>query len=315
MERLTRNYGDRRGIIDLTFDVVEGSIFGFLGPNGAGKTTTIRCLMGLIRPTAGQARVFGLDCWNDSPATRDFIGFLPGELRLYEHLTGRETVDFFASFRGSGSRTRADQLAKRLDLDLSGRVKALSKGNRQKIGLVLALMSEAPLLILDEPSSGLDPLVHVTFLELLEEEKSRGRTVFLSSHDLTEVERVADRVGIVREGRIADLQDVAELRSRREREVVASFGSSVDVSRFERIPGVRISEVGAGGTTVRLRARGDLRPLLALLAQLDIQDLTVGAPELESIFLDYYGGTRGEETVESQPGPVEASATGTGRVS
>src|SRR5579859_2995717 len=169
VDRLTRSYGKHRGVIDLTFQVHEGEIFGFLGPNGAGKTTTIRQLMGLLRPTSGAARIFGRDCWRESTLVKSMVGFLPGDIRLYEGMSGHDFLDFFGAFRGQGYRRRRDTLAERLDVDLRRTIKHLSKGNRQKLAIVQALMHDAPLLVLDEPSSGLDPLMQREFLKLLAE--------------------------------------------------------------------------------------------------------------------------------------------------
>ena len=212
-EGLTRSYGRRRGIVDVSFTVNEGEIFAFLGPNGAGKTTTIRQLMGLLRPTSGRARIFGLDCWAQSPGAKEKVGFLPGEMRLYENLSGNALLDYFASFRKGHDRRRRDALVERLDFDPTQRIRHMSKGTRQKLGIVQALMHEAPLLILDEPSSGLDPLKQVTFLSLLHDERAGGRTVFLSSHAIPEVERIADRVGIIREGRLVAVESIEALKA------------------------------------------------------------------------------------------------------
>jgi ABC-2 type transport system ATP-binding protein len=239
-ERLTRYYGKRRGVIDLTFEVEEGEIFGFLGPNGAGKTTTIRQLMGMMRPSSGSARVFGLDCWRDSNRVKERVGFLPGEIHLYEKMTGEEFLDFFAAFRTSRNEGRRRALVKRLELDLSQHIKHMSKGNRQKLAVLQALMHDAPLLILDEPSSGLDPLMQVEFVELLREEQARGKTVFLSSHQLLEVERIAHRVAIIREGRLVAVEEVAHLKTLRERRMEVLLHEPVPPERFSALEGVRV---------------------------------------------------------------------------
>jgi ABC-2 type transport system ATP-binding protein len=284
---LTFSYGERRGIVDLTLAVREGEIFGFLGPNGAGKTTTIRQLMGLLRPSGGSARVFGLDCWRDAPAVKGRVGFLPGEIRLYERLTCAEFLDFFAAFRpGSAARRRA--LVERLDLDLAVRIKHLSKGNRQKLALVQALMHDAPLLILDEPSSGLDPLMQEGLLALLREERARGKTIFLSSHQLPEVEQIAQRVAIIREGRLVAMEDVAQLKARRERRMAVVLREPVDAGRFASLAGVRVLDADPGGRRLALGVRGEPGPLLRLLAELPVADFTFGPPDLEGVFLQYY---------------------------
>ncbi len=287
-ERLTRYYGRRRGVVDVSFEVREGEVFAFLGPNGAGKTTTIRQLMGLLRPTRGWARIFGLDCWTESPRVKAMVGFMPGEMRLYEDLTGREFLDFFASFRRHAYPRRRRELAERLELDLAVRIRHLSKGNRQKLGIAQALMHGAPLLILDEPSSGLDPLKQVAFLDLLREERSKGRTMFLSSHALAEVERIADRVAIVREGRLVAVEDVATLKARRARRMELVLAARTDLAPLSRIEGARVLAVDSNGRHVTLSVRGALGPLLGVLAELPVEDLIVAPPDLETIFLHYY---------------------------
>lgn len=300
---LTFSYGKRRGIDDLTFSVREGEIFGFLGPNGAGKTTTIRQLMGLIKPSNGSARVFGLDCWRDAAAVKGRVGFLPGDIRLYERLTCAELLDFFAAFRpGTTERRRA--LVERLDLDLGQRIRQLSKGNRQKLALVQALMHDAPLLILDEPSSGLDPLMQEGLLALLREEQARGKTIFLSSHQLPEVEQIAQRVAIIREGRLVAVEDVAQLRARRERRMEIALREPVDAGRFSGLAGVRVVETAPGGRDFVLAVRGEPGPLLRLLAELPVADFTFGPPDLEGVFLHYY-----TDGAASASAPVAQAAT------
>jgi ABC-2 type transport system ATP-binding protein len=199
-EQLTKFYGEARGVVDLDFSVEAGEVFGFLGPNGAGKTTTIRIVLDLIRPTRGRLSVFGLDSTRDSVEIRRRIGYLPGDLRLYERLTPRELLQFFSHLRGLAGLARGELLAERLDLDLDRRIKELSRGNRQKVGLVQAFMHEPDLIVLDEPTNGLDPLVQETFYELVGEVTAAGGTVFLSSHALAEVQHVADRVALIRAG-------------------------------------------------------------------------------------------------------------------
>ncbi|MBX6341137.1 MAG: ABC transporter ATP-binding protein [Thermomicrobiaceae bacterium] len=293
VEHLTYSYGQRRGVIDLTFSVEEGEIFGFLGPNGAGKTTTIRQLMGFMRPASGSARIFGLDCWADAPRVKAKVGFLPGELHLYDQMTGREFLDFFAAFRGGDDPARRKMLVERLELDLDARIRHLSKGNRQKLAIAQALMHDAPLLILDEPSSGLDPLMQVGLLDLLREEQARGKTVFLSSHVLSEVERIANRVAIIREGRLVAVESVARLKALRERTMELTLAAPVPLERFSAIEGVRVLAVDPSGRHVQLGVRGELGPLLRLLGELPVEDLVFGPPDLESIFLHFYGEAPG----------------------
>jgi len=302
VERLTRYYGKRRGVVDLTFEVQEGEIFGFLGPNGAGKTTTIRQLMGLMSPTSGSACVFGLDCWTDSTEVKEKVGFLPGDIRLYEKMTGEELLDFFAAFRRVQHRRYRRELAERLGLELGTRIKHLSKGNRQKLAVAQALMHDAPLLILDEPSSGLDPLMQVEFVELLREEQARGKTIFLSSHQLPEVERIAHRVAIIREGSLVAVEEVARLKQLRERRMEVALHAPVPSERFSALDGVRVVSVAPGGKHIALAVRGKLGPLLRVLSDLPIDDLTFAPPDLESVFLHYYtDDEKPERPSEAQP--------------
>lgn len=294
-EGLTRYYGKRRGVIDLSFEVGEGEIFGFLGPNGSGKTTTIRQLMGLLRPTSGNAQVFGLDCWRDSKRVKELVGFLPGEIHLYEKMTGEELLDFFAAFRNSRDPRRRGELIERLGLDTSQRIKHMSKGTRQKLVVVQALMHDAPLLVLDEPSSGLDPLMQVEFVELLREEQNRGKTIFLSSHQLLEVERIAHRVAIIREGRLVAVVEVARLKALRERRMEVILHEPVPRERFSALEGVRMVRVAPDGRELELAVRGGLGPLLRTLGEMPVDDLTFGPPDLEDIFLHYYSGEEPKE--------------------
>ncbi len=288
VEHLTRSYDRQRGVIDLTFAVQPGEIFGFLGPNGAGKTTTIRVLMGFLRPTSGTARVFGLDCWSQATAVKERVGYVPGDVRLWEQMTGRQFLDFMGAFRSSISPERRQMLLERFQVELDKPIKHLSRGNRQKLALVQALLHDPPLLILDEPTSGLDPLMRHEFLSFLREERERGKTIFLSSHQLPEVERVADRVGIIREGRLVAVLTQTELRAQRTRPMEVVFAQPIDPARLADLPGVRVLAVEDGGTRLRLGVRDDLPSLLRRLSELPLVDLTYAPPDLESVFLAYY---------------------------
>jgi ABC-2 type transport system ATP-binding protein len=285
-EQLTKSYGQNRGIVDVDFSVETGEVFGFLGPNGAGKTTTIRLVLDLIRPTSGRLSVFGLDSRRDSVAIRRRLGYLPGDLRLYERMTGRELLEFFAHLRSA--RGKGDELARRLDLDLDRRVKELSRGNRQKIGLVQAFMHDPDLLVLDEPTSGLDPLVQETFYELVAEATGRGGTVFLSSHVLSEVQHVADRVGLIREGRLDLVDTVENLRARSFTHVEATFAEPPPRDAFTGVPGV--NELDRHGDVVRLSLEGEIDPLLKTLARFHVRALDVHEADLEDVFMALYRG-------------------------
>jgi ABC-2 type transport system ATP-binding protein len=285
-EALTKSYGAQRGVVALDLEVLPGEVFGFLGPNGAGKTTTIRLLMDFLRPTAGAARVLGLDSRRYSVEIHRRVGYVAGEHACYERLTAGQQLSWFASVRGAVPRRTIDDLADRLDLDLGRPIGSLSRGNRQKVALVQAFLHQPELLLLDEPTSGLDPLVQETFHQLVAEAVARGSTVFLSSHVLDEVDHLCDRVGIVRDGRLVAVERVEDLRGRAGRVVTVRFAGDVDPAPFTTLAGV--SDVVVQGHTVRLRASGDLDPLVKLAATHHVVDLIASPPELEEIFLGYY---------------------------
>jgi ABC-2 type transport system ATP-binding protein len=286
-DRLTKNYGSARGIDDVSLTVLRGEVFGFLGPNGAGKTTTIRTLLDLLRPTSGSARLFGLDSRRDSLAIRARLGNLPGEFALDPRRTGREALALLAALRGMPGLGRAAQFAQRFSADLDRPLGHLSRGNRQKIGLIQALFHAPELLVLDEPTGGLDPLMQEQFHEVVAEERARGATIFLSSHDLDEVERLCDRVAIIREGRLVAVEQVAELIGRRYRHVTVEFAAPVDLSELRALPGVR--DLVAEGSRVRFTAEpGALDAVVKAIARHPVVDLEFSHPSLEEIFLTYY---------------------------
>jgi ABC-2 type transport system ATP-binding protein len=286
-ESLTKRYGRQTGVVDLDLTVGAGEVFGYLGPNGAGKTTTIRLLLDLIRPSSGRVELFGMECRRHSVEIRRRVGYLPGELALYERLTGDELLTHFAHLRGGVDRREIEDLAERLELDLTRPIHTLSKGNKQKIGIVQALMHRPDLVVVDEPTSGLDPLVQLTVLELLREVRDAGRSVFLSSHMLSEVERVADRVGILKSGRLVAVEEVAALKERAAHRLEARFASPVGPHAFDGVPGVRRADVE--GCTAHLLLSGSMAEVVRSLARFEVVDLTVREPDLEEIFLAYYG--------------------------
>ena len=299
-EKLTKSYGRFRGIVDVDLEVTQGEIFGFLGPNGAGKTTTIRILLDLIRPTSGRARVFGIDAAADPVAIHRRLGYLPGEWNLYDRLTGAETITYFANLRGGVDRKYVDELVQRLDLDPSRRFREYSKGNKQKVGLICALQHKPELLILDEPTSGLDPLVQQTFNELLFEGRTAGRTVFLSSHIISEVERTCDRVAIIRDGRITRLDTVEGVRSLAAHEVELRFASPVAASAFAAIPGV--TNLVEEGRALRMLVTGAIAPVVRLAGQFDLVDFVSREPSLEEVFLAEYESSPAAPTTPAAPG-------------
>jgi ABC-2 type transport system ATP-binding protein len=291
---LTKSYGRRRGIVDVSFEVREGEVFGFLGPNGAGKTTTIRTLLGLLRPTAGRAALFGVDAWSDAPRAHASISYVGSDPAYLGELTAAAQLDYVARLRRL-PRGAWRPVAERFELDPSVPIKRLSRGNRQKVGVVQAFMGEAPLMILDEPTTGLDPLMQREFLAALSEVRAAGRTVFLSSHNLPEVERSCDRVGIIREGRLADIVTVQALLAGHWRSVNLVLERTVPPDTFD-LPNVRVASITA--RDVHLMVQGDVNPLLRKLARIDLLDVSITTPEIEDVFLRLYSAVD-QATAES----------------
>ncbi len=284
---LSKRYGSARGIEDVSITVDRGEVYGFLGPNGAGKTTTIRTLLDLLHPTGGRAFIFGLDSQERGRQIRARLGNLPGDFTCDPRLTGRELLEFCAAARGMQDLGSAFLLAQRFEADLERRIGDLSRGNRQKIGLIQALFHEPELLMLDEPTTGLDPLMQDEFLTILGEYRESGGTVFLSSHDLDEVGRVCDRVAIIREGRIAAVERVSVLRGRTYHHVSIEFEGAVDSGEFMRIPGV--SELEAVDGRVAFKVTGALDPVIKAAARHTVLDMELTEPTLEEIFRSFYG--------------------------
>ena len=285
-EQLTKRYGTVRGVESVDLEVRVGEVFGFLGPNGAGKTTFIRTLLDLIRPTSGRAIVLGLDSHGDSLAIRQRVGYLPGDVDLWPKMTGAEVLDHLARLRGGVDRRRIDELYHRFAVDPTRRIEDLSKGNRQKLGVVQAFMHDPELLILDEPTSGLDPLQQQEFRELVLERSSAGTTVFLSSHVLSEVEHTAGRVGIIKQGRLIDVDEIAALKARAVRTVELSFANAVEPATFASVPGVQ--SVRVLGPTLELTVSGPMDALVKALAQHEVVSLTSHEPDLEKLVLAFY---------------------------
>ncbi len=287
-ENLTKFYGKQRGIIDLSLEVSRGEVFGYLGPNGAGKTTTIRTLMDFIRPTRGRASIFGLDTRRRSREIRRHIGYLPGEMALYENMTGGDLLRYLGNLRGGVDWAVVEGLAERLDLNLNQRIRSLSHGNKQKVGLVQAFMNRPQLLVLDEPTTGLDPLMQQQFYQIVAEARANGQTVLLSSHVLPEVERVCDRVAIIREGRLVAVETVASLKARPLRRLEIHFASTVPLDAFKDLPGV--SDVSVDSTVLRCTIVGKLDAVVKAAARYEVVTMVTHEPTLEEVFLTYYGG-------------------------
>ncbi len=288
-EGLSKRYGATVALDALDLRVQSGEVYGYLGPNGAGKTTTIRLLLGLHRPTAGGASLFGIDAWRDPVAAHRRVAYVAGEPFLWPSLTSAETFEFLARVRGRVDTAYQEELVERFRVDPDKKVRALSKGNRQKVQLVAAFASRAELLILDEPTAGLDPLMEVAFRETVREAKERGQTIFLSSHILSEVEAVCDRVGILRAGRLVDEGTLEQLRHLSAHTVEVTFAGPTP--QLPQLPGVAVA--AAGESALRLEVSGALRPLLAALGELPVVALTSREPSLEEIFLHHYDTTDG----------------------
>lgn len=286
-EGLTKHYGDVKALVELDLEVERGEVFGFLGPNGAGKTTMIRTILDLIHPTKGRAEILGLDSHEHAVEIRNHVGYLPSDLSMYPNLTGRDMITYFSNLRGGVDKTYVDDLASRLQADLSKKVGDLSSGNRQKVGLILTFMNRPQVLIMDEPSTGLDPLMQREFQMMMREVAEEGRTVFLSSHTLSEVQRVADRVGIIRSGHLVDVEFVDDLRSKAIRRVELQFDGPVDAATFASVPGVRDVEVASHHATMSFDGKMDTL-LRTATEHYTLVDVTTQEADLEEIFLEYY---------------------------
>jgi ABC-2 type transport system ATP-binding protein len=294
---LSKWYGRQRGVDDVTFEVAEGEAFGFLGPNGAGKTTTIRLLLGFLRATSGDARVFGQDAFREAPAILARVSYLGTDPGFLGELTAAEQLDYLGRLRGLPRRAWAT-LAERLELDPTVRIKRLSRGNRQKIGVIAAFMGHEPLLVLDEPSSGLDPIMQREFLALAAEARAAGRTLFLSSHNLIEVERACDRVAIIRDGHLAEVSTVGDLMGAHWRSVNLVLGAPPTREAFE-LPNVEV--VAMTGREVHLMVRGNVNALLARIAAHRVEDIAITTPDVEDLFLRLY---RGDAPTAASPEPA-----------
>jgi ABC-2 type transport system ATP-binding protein len=287
-EALVKFYGRRRGLDGLDLEVRSGEVYGFLGPNGAGKTTTIRLLVDLIRPTRGQVRLLGQDPRGAGAALRRRIGYLPGDFTVDGDQSSRELLTFLGNLRGEVPRAAIEALAERLELDLDARIGRLSKGNRQKVAIVQAFMHQPEVLILDEPTSGLDPIMQQRFLDLVRGARLAGQTVFMSSHVLSEVQQSADRVGIVRDGRLVAVEEVETLRHRAVRRVEVRFDGPVPADAFRDVPGVL--DVQVSESVLRARLAGHADGLVKAIARYPVQSLVVEEPDLEELFFTYYRG-------------------------
>jgi ABC-2 type transport system ATP-binding protein len=285
---LTKYYGDTPGIVDLDLEVMTGEIFGFLGPNGAGKSTTIRTYLDLLHPSSGTVTILGYDSHEESVDIRQRTGYLPGDLSMYDDMTAREMLRYFSSLRGVDTTARVAELADRLQLDLDIKIGSYSSGNRQKVGIVQAFMHDPELLILDEPSTGLDPLMQQEFYQMLDEVRQAGRTVFLSSHILPEVERTADRIGIVRNSRLVTVQTVDDLKARARRRFQIVFAEQISPAEFAELPGVQSAMSSHDGYGVDILIEGPVDGLLGKAAEHRMENVISHEGDLEEAFLAFY---------------------------
>ena len=287
LNELTKHYGKHRGINNLSFSVNQGEFFGFIGPNGAGKSTTIRTLMGLIRPTGGSASIFDLDCHSKASVIARDVGYLPSENSYYENMKVRELLQYTADLYGMDCKTKMKELADRLNLDLSRKIADLSLGNKKKVGIVSAIMTSPKLIIMDEPTSGLDPLIQQAFYDILKEENSRGATVFFSSHVLSEVQKLCDRVAILKEGQLIGIQSIKELRESGYMKVSLSAQEAIPSDFFD-LSGIANYAETADKTSVSFMYNGNITAIIDKLHLLHLDDVLLEEPSLEELFMHYY---------------------------
>ena len=287
IRQLTKDYGNNRGIFDVSLSVKKGEVFGFLGPNGAGKSTTIRHLMGFIQADQGSCQINGLDCLRDHARIQQALGYLPGEIAFMDDMTGLEFIKFMAKMKGMTDLTKAYELMERFELNPQGKIKKMSKGMKQKIGIICTFMHDPELLILDEPSSGLDPLMQNRFIELVLEEKQRGKTIFMSSHIFEEIERTCDRTAMIKDGRLISIEELQTLKASKHKTYQITFATQELVEQFMD-EGFECKQVESN--VIKVVPRNNLNYLLATLSRYDIIDLDITKPTLEELFLHFYGG-------------------------
>lgn len=288
INNITKDYGHGRGVFDVTFAVEKGEVVGFLGPNGAGKTTTIRLLCGFTRPDGGMVSINGMDCFADRSLIQQNMGYLPGEIAFMDDMTGTEFIRFAAKMRHMTDMTRAEELMKLFELDASGKIKKMSKGMKQKIGIVCTFMHSPDILVLDEPTSGLDPLMQNKFVQLILEEKAKGKTILMSSHMFEEVERTCDRTAIIKDGHIVAVEDMDSLRKTRGKTFEITFTSPDAAAAFAAK--YKLPAAGVSRDVVSVKVRENLPSLLNALSVEPVKDLNVRAQTLEELFMHYYGG-------------------------
>ncbi len=286
VENLSKVYTNGKGIFDVSFQVAQGEVFGFMGPNGAGKTTTIRVMLGFTSAAKGSCRINGLDCWSSAATIQERLGYVPGESAFFDNMTGMQFMTFVAEMRGTTDTRRRDRLIERFELEGDSKIRKMSKGMKQKVGLITAFMHDPEVLVLDEPTSGLDPLMQRRFVDLIAEERQRGKTILMSSHLFDEVERTCDRAAIIREGRIAAVEDIANLRASLRRSYVVTVAGGSDMATIKN-SGLDYRAID--DVSVEVFVSGDYNKMLSTLAACTVTGLDVGAQSLEQVFIRYYG--------------------------
>jgi ABC-2 type transport system ATP-binding protein len=284
---LTKDYGNHKGIFDLTFQVREGEVFGYLGPNGAGKTTTIRHLMGFLTPDHGSCRILSKDCRRETATIMKELGYLPAEMSFFEGLSGLDFLKFMGEMRGLSDTTYRDRLIELFELDTRGRIRKMSKGMKQKQALICAFMHDPKVLILDEPTSGLDPLMQKLFAELILEEKAKGKTILMSSHSFEEIERTCDRVGIIRQGNLVTIEDIHVLKEKRRKTYLVTFDSPEAAVAFQKKDG--FDRITLNGATAKVSILGNVNSFVREISQYPVRDLDTEKSSLEDVFMQYYG--------------------------
>ena len=285
IHELTKVFPSGKGIFDVTFSIDKGEVFGYLGPNGAGKSTTIRHLLGYMKPQKGSAQINGLDCWEKSAEIQRTVGYLPGEIAFLEGMNGLEFLQLLAGMRGMKDFSKRDELIERFQFDVKTPIRKMSKGMKQKVGIVAAFMHDPKILILDEPTSGLDPLMQRQFIELIEEEKRKGKTILMSSHSFAEIDRTCDRVGIIKDGKIVAIEDVHRLRTLQRKLFDITLKKKEDIELLQQ-SGLELTNVN--GNEIQVAVQGNYQAFLEVLAKVDVANLDVHSQSLEEIFMHYY---------------------------
>ena len=289
IKNLSKDYGNGKGIFNVNFSVKKGEVFGFLGPNGAGKTTTIRNLMGFVIPDHGSCTINNMDCYKDAAKIQESLGYLAGEIAFLDDLTGKQMLEFIASMKGIKDKTRMYELMELFELDPKGKIKKMSKGMKQKIGIICAFMNNPDIIILDEPTSGLDPLMQNLFVDLILEEKQKGKTIFMSSHIFEEIERTCDKTAIIKDGKIVAIEDIKSLKEKKRKSYIITFNSTESADSFLN-EGLDIIDRYKDKITVSVK--NDINILLKKLVNYDIKDIDIKLQSLEEIFLHFYGGEK-----------------------